>query len=136
MHDIMNNNYEYIGYTGTFLISINLIPQVYHIYKIKNAESISTLSIVLNILSAIVMIAYGLLIQKMPIVISNGMIFIFNCNICYFKYIYNDLNEYQERKSVKIEISNQKKLMDQKYDKDQKHEKEIEPTHYYNTLLE
>ncbi len=84
----MSNNYEYVGYTGTFLISINLIPQVWHIYQIKNADSISSVSVFLSILSAIVMIIYGIFIWKIPIIISNCMIFVFYCNIGYFKYLY------------------------------------------------
>lgn len=82
------SNYEYIGYIGTFLISINLIPQIYHIYKIKNAESISMLSVILSILSACVMLIYGIFISQPPIVISNGMIFVFYFIIGYFKYIF------------------------------------------------
>ena len=81
-------NYEYIGYTGTFLISINLVPQIIHIYKIKNADSISTLCIFLNMLSSIVMLTYGVFITQFPIVISNGMIFLFYCIIGYFKFIF------------------------------------------------
>ena len=67
----MNN--DYVGYCGSFLISINLIPQIYHIYKIKNVKSISIISYFLNIFSAILMIAYGVLINKFPIIISNSM---------------------------------------------------------------
>jgi len=81
--------YEYIGYTGSFLISINLIPQVYHIYKTKNADSISTVSILLSILSAIIMIVYGICIYKIPIIISNSAIFLFFCIIGYFKYTFS-----------------------------------------------
>lgn len=84
--------YDYIGYTGSFLISINLIPQVYHIYKIKNADSISTLSILLSLLSAIVMIIYGVCIYKIPIIISNSAIFLFFCIIGYFKFTFSPEN--------------------------------------------
>jgi uncharacterized protein with PQ loop repeat len=69
---------DYVGYLGSFFISINLIPQIYHIYKIKNVKSISIISYFLNIFSAILMIAYGILINKFPIIISNSMILIFS----------------------------------------------------------
>ena len=66
----MNNYYEYIGYVGAFFISINLIPQIVHIYIIKNADSISVTSIILGIISSVLMLTYGLFIYKIPIIIS------------------------------------------------------------------
>ena len=80
--------YEYIGYAGSSLISINLIPQVYHIQKIKSADQISNLSIGTSMIASILMITYGLLIKKIPIVISNSMIFLFYLVIIYFKIIF------------------------------------------------
>ena len=85
----MNNYYEYIGYVGAFFISINLIPQIVHIYKIKNADSISVTSIILGIISSVLMLTYGLFIYKIPIIISNSTIFIFYCIILFFKYLYS-----------------------------------------------
>jgi MtN3 and saliva related transmembrane protein len=85
----MNNEYEYVGYTGAFFISINLIPQIYHIYKNKNADSISVTSIALGIISSIIMFSYGILINKFPIIISNGMVFLFYLIILFFKYLYS-----------------------------------------------
>jgi uncharacterized protein with PQ loop repeat len=84
----MNNEYEYIGYIGAFFISINLIPQIFHIYKNKNAESISVISIALGLISSIIMFTYGVLINKIPIIISNGMIFLFYFIILFLKYLY------------------------------------------------
>ena len=84
----MNNEYEYIGYIGAFFISINLIPQIFHIYKNKNAESISVISIALGLISSVIMFTYGILINKIPIIISNGMIFLFYFIILFLKYLY------------------------------------------------
>jgi MtN3 and saliva related transmembrane protein len=78
--------YEIIGYIGAGLISVNLIPQVYHIYRLKNADSISTVTIGLNVLSAAVMLTYGVCINQYPVIISNGMIIVFYSVIGYFKY--------------------------------------------------
>ena len=69
----MNNYYEYIGYVGAFFISINLIPQIVHIYKIKNADSISVTSIILGIISSVLMLTYGLFIYKIPILLYNSI---------------------------------------------------------------
>ena len=88
----MNNEYEYeyIGYAGAFFISINLIPQIFHIYKNKNAESIS---IILGIISSILMFTYGIFINKIPIIISNIMIGLFYFIILFLKYLYGSYNE-------------------------------------------
>lgn len=86
----MDNNYDYIGYIGTFFISINLIPQIYHIYKIKDVKSISVISYVFNLFSSIFMIIYGYLINKTPILISNGTIFICSIIMLFLKYIYRE----------------------------------------------
>jgi len=82
------DDYDIIGYTGTFFISTNLIPQILHIYNIKNADSISTISIILGVLSAVFMGTYGFLINKIPIIISNIIIGTFFCTIFIMKYIY------------------------------------------------
>lgn len=79
---------DIVGYIGTFFISTNLIPQIIHIHKIKNADSISTVSITLGILSAVFMGTYGLLIEKIPIIISNLLFGTFYCIIGGMKYIY------------------------------------------------
>jgi MtN3 and saliva related transmembrane protein len=83
-------NYEYIGYAGAFFISVNLIPQIFHIYKNKNADSISVTSIILGIISSILMLIYGFFIFKIPIIISNGAIILFYCIILFLKYLYSD----------------------------------------------
>jgi len=89
----MNNEYEYIGYVGAFFISINLIPQIFHIYKNKNAESISIISISLGIISSILMFTYGIFINKIPIIISNIMIGLFYFIILFLKYLYGSYDE-------------------------------------------
>ena len=88
----MDINYDYIGYIGTFFISINLIPQIYHIYKIKDVKSISIISYIFNLISSVFMISYGYLIDKTPIIISNGMIFICSVIMLFLKYTYRDIS--------------------------------------------
>jgi len=82
--------YDIMGYMGSFFISTNLIPQIYHIYKIKNADSISTYSIFLGILAGSLMGTYGILINKLPVVISNVSVCIFYSIIIVMKYMYSN----------------------------------------------
>lgn len=97
-------NYDYVGYVGSFFVSINLIPQIYHIYIIRDVTFISIVSYLLNIMASIVLITYGYLISKLPVMISNGMVFIFCIIMLSLKFIYknNGLIEYKKP----IEINN------------------------------
>jgi len=45
----INYDYDYIGYIGSLLISINLIPLNYHIYKIKKKLILIIFSIIKSI---------------------------------------------------------------------------------------
>lgn len=83
-------NYDYVGYTGSFFVSINLVPQIYHIYIVKDATSISVISYILNIIASILLIIYGCLINKIPVIISNGMVFIFCIIMLSLKCIYKN----------------------------------------------
>ena len=84
--DVIDVNY--IGYFGAFLIGVNLIPQIFHIYKIKNTESISTLSLLLNVSASIIMCIYGILIERIPVIISNGLVLVFSLILVGFKFRY------------------------------------------------
>jgi uncharacterized protein with PQ loop repeat len=94
---------DIVGYTGTFFISTNLIPQIFHIYKIKNTDSISTIAIILGILSAGFMGTYGFLIKKLPIIISNVMIGVFYSIIMIMKITYQ--NNRIEKKELETNIT-------------------------------
>ena len=83
-------NYDYVGYAGSFFVSINLVPQIYHIYIVKDATSISVISYILNIIASILLIIYGCLINKIPVIISNGMVFIFCIIMLSLKCIYKN----------------------------------------------
>jgi uncharacterized protein with PQ loop repeat len=82
------DDYDIVGYIGTFFISTNLIPQIIHINKIKNTDSISIVSTTIGILSAVFMGTYGFLINKIPIIISNVVIGTFFCIIIILKFVY------------------------------------------------
>ena len=109
----MGNNYEFIGYIGTVILSINLIPQVYHVYKTKNVKWIPLTSIFLNILSSIIMTSYGILIQKIPIVISSIMFFIFYCILGYLKCIFH--HPFEQQILVKERFGSEEIVSDESY---------------------
>lgn len=99
------SNYDYIGYAGSFFVSINLIPQIYHIYIIKDSSSISIISYLLNISASTLLLTYGSLINKTPVIISNGMVFIFSIIMLILKYVYTNniyKKEYKEPPETNI----------------------------------
>lgn len=102
-------NHDIVGYVGVFLISTNLLPQIYYIYKLKNADTISTVSIILGFVSGCVMGVYGCLIHKIPVIISNCCVscFYFIILLLKYYYIYNPIEtEPRKIESEDIDIEN------------------------------
>jgi MtN3 and saliva related transmembrane protein len=85
--------YEIIGYIGVFFISINLVPQIYHIYKIKNSDAISYMFIIIGFFSSFFMGLYGILVEKNPIIISNTITFCFYCILLITKFYFKNHKE-------------------------------------------
>ena len=97
-------NHDIVGYVGVFLISTNLVPQIYYIYTLKNANSISTMSIIQGFVSGCIMGTYGYLINKIPVIISNCCVscFYFIILLLKYYYIYNP-DEMNQTEPIKIE---------------------------------
>lgn len=82
---------EIIGYIGCFLLIISFAPQIYKTFKTKRAEDISSYTILLQILTCIFSLVYGIIIEANPIILSNGvvllqLIFLLYASIYYVKY--------------------------------------------------
>lgn len=69
----MDNN-DIIGYVGTGLLAITMVPQVYRTFKNKKANDLAWGYLILQISSNILFIIYGLGLQSLPIIISNCMV--------------------------------------------------------------
>ena len=80
----------YIG--GVFVIIIN-IPQIYTICKNKSAEKVSLYMILLNIITGIIFIAYGILIEQLPLIVSNCIYIIISNTLFTIKIYYNCKNK-------------------------------------------
>ena len=59
------------GYTGSVLLVTSLIPQVYHTYKTKLVADLSLLFLIMQILTGVCFLAYGILLGELPLIISN-----------------------------------------------------------------
>ncbi len=83
----MNSFYvDIIGYIGAFLLSIMFVPQIYQLYKLKNADAISYKSQLMSLLSSVIMLVYGILLGSVPIIVSNCSIIACVCIIMALKY--------------------------------------------------
>jgi MtN3 and saliva related transmembrane protein len=69
----MDNN-DIIGYTGTGLLAITMVPQVYRTFKNKRANDLAWGYLILQISSNILFIIYGMGLKSLPIIISNCMV--------------------------------------------------------------
>ena len=63
-----------IGYIGSFLLSITFIPQLVHLYNIKDSSGISKIFVGINIIGTMCMLTYGIHDKLLPIILSNSVI--------------------------------------------------------------
>jgi len=91
----MNNN-DIIGYIGTGLLAVTLVPQVYKTFKIRKANDLSWVYLVLQISSNILFIIYGFGLNSLPIIISNCTVGACSLSLVYAKYRFTprDLDTY------------------------------------------
>ena len=77
--------YEVIGLTAAFLTTSAFIPQVYKIYKEKNADGISLTMYIILFIGVILWFVYGVLIGSLSIIIANGVTALLQLSIIIFK---------------------------------------------------
>ncbi|MBU2589522.1 MAG: hypothetical protein KJ939_01410 [Nanoarchaeota archaeon] len=62
---------ELIGYLGSVLVVISLIPQAYRSWKSKSTKDLSLLRYIIYLFGLFLLIAYGFLISNGPILVLN-----------------------------------------------------------------
>ena len=85
---------DLLGYMGTFILGITLIPQVYKTYKERRAENLSGIYLSLQILANEIFIVYAYFIHSLPIIICNGLVLCFASSLLFAKWKFKNL-EYQ-----------------------------------------
>ena len=80
----MDNN-DIIGYVGTGLLAVAMLPQVYKTFNDKKANDLSWGYLILQISSNILFIIYGIGIQSIPIIIGNCMVSTCTMSLVYAK---------------------------------------------------
>ena len=77
--------FEIVGLTAAFLTTSAFIPQVYKIYKEKNAEGISLTMYIILFIGVLLWFIYGILIGSLSIIIANGVTALLQLIIIIFK---------------------------------------------------
>jgi len=86
---------DIIGYVGAFFLSLMFIPQIIHIYRSKQALSISYQSQIMSLISSTIMLVYGILLNSLPIMISNSFIILSVMIIICLKYKFESVKPSQ-----------------------------------------
>jgi uncharacterized protein with PQ loop repeat len=82
-------NYNILAYAGISIVSINLFPQIFLIINNKNADSVSYVTYIMNVISSLLLIIYAFNYELLPILIGNIMIFLTSLVIIVLKYNYS-----------------------------------------------
>lgn len=89
------------GYIGSVFLVITLIPQLVKTYRTKSADDISRGFVFFALITTIIYLIYGILIDQNPIIVANSLLLVQNFILLYFKYIYR--NNKQETQIQKFE---------------------------------
>ena len=82
---MINPVFEIVGLSAAFLTTSAFIPQVYKIYKEKNADGISVTMYIILFTGVILWFIYGILIGSLSIIIANGVTALLQLSIIIFK---------------------------------------------------
>ena len=80
-----------IGFIGTaagFVSTITFLPQVIKIWKTKSTKDLSSLTLLFLFLNVSLWLLYGILINDLPIMGTNGIVLTMIIIMIYFKWKY------------------------------------------------
>jgi len=77
-----------IGLIAATITTLSFIPQLIKTWKLKETKDISLLMFVTLGVGIILWIVYGFLLWDLPLILANGITFIFVLIILFFKFKY------------------------------------------------
>ena len=77
---------DLIGSVAGTLTTLSFLPQVLKTYRSRSAKDISLVMFLLFSLGVFLWLIYGLSIQSMPIIISNGITLVLSLSILVMKF--------------------------------------------------
>jgi uncharacterized protein with PQ loop repeat len=87
---------QILGYITATINFFLYLPQVIHVYKLKDTTSINSHFILLQILSCITTLMYGAIIRQIPVIISSVSILISSLYLGYVKWFLHSSQENNE----------------------------------------
>ena len=91
-----------IGYVGTGILAITLVPQVYKTFRSKQANDLSWTYLFLQIIANVLFIIYGFGIDSLPVIISNCMVAVLSLSLVFAKCKFPIGGEYTPILSVSV----------------------------------
>ena len=83
---------DILGFLAAFCLVITLLPQVFHTWKIKKADDISYGFLLLQILTCLLFLLYGILLEELPLIIANTLVISQSLTLLVFKILFKKKN--------------------------------------------
>ncbi|MEH2456073.1 SemiSWEET transporter [Nostoc sp.] len=77
-----------IGLAAATLTTISFLPQMFKTWQTKSAKDVSSVTLIIFIIGVFLWLIYGIYLQSLPIILANGVTFIFNLIILWLKIRY------------------------------------------------
>lgn len=81
-----------IVYVAAIFLSVLFIPQVVKTYRKKNVQGISLIFLILEVITCILFITYGILIKAIPVIVANCTALLCNILLMVAKLTFNKIN--------------------------------------------
>ena len=82
------NAIDVCGIVSSVIIVVMFIPEIYHVYKHKDAKAINYSFLHLNVISSVLALVYGITYNVTPMIINQSAMGIFALLMYYFKHVY------------------------------------------------
>ena len=98
---------DVVGFMGATFLTITLIPQVFLSYKQKNVDNISKGFLSIQLLTCFTFLAYGILLEELPLILANTIVLSQTFILVWFKIIYKSTIQSTNDSSnnIKIELT-------------------------------
>ena len=80
------------GYIGGSLLVINQLPQLYLTLKTKKTDDLSFWFILLQVITCICFLTYGILLEEVPLIIANSIVLVQLLILLSFKKVFSNNN--------------------------------------------
>ena len=87
-------NIDILGYVGTFILGVTMLPQVFKTFSEKKANDLSLSYLMLQLSANIIFILYGYFLNSLPVMISNGIVLSCSSSLIYAKFRYKEDDVY------------------------------------------